>query len=196
MPRGLKIPILFGWLIVTPVLLVASLYQYSFQSRQPIGVVLGTHDGPYALFSAPPPFLNGVSQSFGFGDARSLLIEKFLHSNRSPMQGSGDLIVAAADKYGIDWRLSTAIAFQESNLGKVIPKRSFNAWGWAIYTGQDSGASFMSWPDAIEKVSRGLAREYYARGLRTPKQIQTRYTPGSDGSWADGVQQAMDAIND
>jgi hypothetical protein len=110
------------------------------------------------------------------------------------MQGEGTLIVSTADKYQIDWRLVTAIAFQESSLGKVMPKSSYNAWGWAIFTGKNSGASFDSWQKGIETVSKGVAQDYYARGLKTPKQIMTRYAPSSNGSWADSVQAAMNEI--
>jgi len=195
MPRGLRKALFAGWLIFTPLLLLISLYLYTDTYHNGfVGDVLSTNDNRYALFSAPPPMMGAVSQSFVAGDARVLLVEHFLHAYHSPIQGNGEQIVLMADKYGIDWRLVPSIAFQESSLGRVMPKGSYNAWGWAIFTGQDSGATFKSWPDAIEKVSRGLSRNYYSRGLKSPKQIQSRYAPDSNGSWSQAVQGAMEEI--
>lgn len=186
---------LIGWLIATPATLIASLFVYTKLDRHPVGLILGASDGPDGRFSAPPPSLGGIASSVKAGDARPYQVDKFLRANGSPMTGLGQYLVASADKYHIDWRLTTAIAFQESSLGKILPKGSNNAWGWGIYTGQDSGATFHSWQFAIDNVSQGLAQDYYAKGLRTPKQIQSRYTPGSNGSWAAGVQAAMDGIS-
>ena len=86
-----------------------------------------------------------------------------------------------------------AIAFQESTLGKKMPKNSHNAWGWAIYTGTNSGAKFHDWKFAIETVAKGLKTDYIDRGLNTPEAIMTRYTD-SDGSWAFGVNFAIEEM--
>lgn len=196
MPRGFKTYLLSAWLTMTPVTLLASVFLYTSSMHRAGGAVLSASEGPYNLFAATPPLLGAIAQAVVSGDARPLLIEKFLRKYHSPMQGQGAFFVQMADKYKVDWRLVAAIGFQESNLGKVIPPGSYNAWGWAIFTGKNSGASFDSWPHAIETVTRGIARDYYTRGLKTPKQIQTRYTPGSNGSWADAVQFAMEDIED
>jgi hypothetical protein len=194
MPRGLPLIIISSWLIITPLVLTGSIFLYTKTSHT--GLVLGARSSPDALFTAQPPILGGISQSIKSGDARALLVEKFLHKYHSPMQGNGAFFVEMADQYKVDWRLVAAIAFQESTLGKAMPKGSFNAWGWAVFTGKESGTKFTSWQDAIEKVTRGIARDYYSRGLRTPTQIQTRYTPDSNGSWAEAVQFAMEDIED
>jgi hypothetical protein len=196
MPRGLKLGLLAGWMVVTPLTLAGSAYFYVIITHPSLGFVLGAKESPYTLFSQQPPYLTGVGQDITPSDARGLLVEKFLRKYHSPMQGSGAFFVEMADKYRVDWRLVPAIAFQESNLGKVIPQGSFNAWGWAVFTGKNSGVYFDSWPHAIETVTRGIARDYYSRGLKSPKQIQTRYTPGSNGSWAEAVQFAMEDIED
>src|SRR3989338_1998800 len=116
---------------------------------------------PYNLYSATPSVINDVVISFSKGDARPLLLDKFFSRYHSPLAGHGEKIVNAADKNGIDWRLIPGIAFQESNLCSKIPKKSYNCWGWAIYTGKLSGAAFQSYDDAIEKIYLGLKREYY-----------------------------------
>lgn len=131
--------------------------------------------------------------SIGKSDSRPVIVNNFLSKHNSPMQGLGNVFVSVADKYGIDYRLLPAIAFQESTLGKKIPKNSHNAWGWAIYTGTSSGAKFHDWQYAIETVAKGLKTDYIDRGLATPEAIMTRYTD-SDGSWAFGVNFAINEM--
>lgn len=194
MPKAyLLLPI---FLVVTPLVLVGSLLTLSTRAGGNFGLVLGARDSRYDAFAQTPPTLGNEGFSIQTGDARPLLVEKFLHMNRSPMEGLGAYFVEMADKYGVDWRLVPAIGFQESNLGKKIPKGSYNAFGWAIYTGKLSGAEFDSWQHAIETVTRGIATQYYSRGLKSPQQIQTRYAPDSNGSWADGIQFAMYDLED
>lgn len=110
------------------------------------------------------------------------------------MIGMGKTFVFEADRYGIDWKLLPAIAFQESSLGKNIPKNSYNAFGWGVYSGENSGASFTSWQDAIEKVARGIKERYISKGLTSPEAIMTRYTPNDDGTWVFAVKTAMDEM--
>lgn len=131
--------------------------------------------------------------SIGKSDSRPVIIDNFLSRHNSPMQGLGSIFVSVADKYGIDYRLIPAIAFQESTLGKNMPKNSHNAWGWAIYTGANSGARFHDWEFAIETVAKGIKTDYIDRGLTTPEAMMTRYTD-SDGSWAFGVNFAINEM--
>jgi hypothetical protein len=39
----------------------------------------------------------------------------------------------------------------------------------------------------METVAKGLKENYVDKGLITPKQIMSRYTPSSNGSWEKGV---------
>ena len=137
-----------------------------------------------------PSVISGIKTN----DGRGVIVDNFLRKNGSPMVGMGSTFVFVADKYGIDWKLLPAIAFQESNLGKKIPKGSYNAWGWAVYSGTLSGVRFDSWEHAIETVAKGIKERYISQGLTTPEAIMTRYTPGSDGSWAYAVRVAMDEM--
>jgi hypothetical protein len=50
---------------------------------------------------------------------------------------------------------------------------------------------FGSYPEAIETITRTLATNYIAGGLNTPDQIMKKYTPSSNGSWANGVNYFM-----
>lgn len=126
------------------------------------------------------------------GDARSLLIENFFRAYHSPMQGLGSKIVQTADTYGLPFGLLPAIAQCEGNLGKVMPHGSFNTWGWAIYG--ERVHKFKSWDEAIEKVSSGLRKNYFDKGLNSPEEIMKKYTPSSNGSWADCVSQFLEEL--
>lgn len=130
----------------------------------------------------------------GKGDSRTVIVDNFLARHGSPMSGLGTVFVSTADKYGLDYRLLPAIAFQESTLGKFIPRNSHNAWGWAIYTGAQSGAKFKNWQQAIDVVAQGLKYDYIDRGLHTPEAIMGRYADSPDGSWAFGVNFAIDEM--
>jgi len=105
------------------------------------------------------------------------------------MTGLGKDIVTSADKYNLPYSLLPAIAQCEGNLGKRTPEGSFNTWGYGIYG--DKVLKFQSWEEGIEKVSQGLRKNFLDKGLTTPDQIMTKYTPSSNGSWADCVDQFL-----
>jgi hypothetical protein len=96
-----------------------------------------------------------------------------------------------ADTHKIDYRLIVAIARQESNLCKRIPKDSYNCWGYGIYG--DRVTYFDDFPHGIRKEAE-LLSSYKRSGLVTPDQIMVKYTPpsaNSDGAWAKGVNNFM-----
>jgi len=128
------------------------------------------------------------------GDARPILIRRYLEKYHSPLTPYADFIFAVSQKYGLDYRLLVAIAQQESNLCKKIPPNSHNCWGWGIHS--RGTLKFSSYPEAIEAVAKGLRKDYLDKGLLTPEQIMTKYTPLSNGSWAFGVNQFMKEIEE
>lgn len=132
-----------------------------------------------------------VDTSILAGDGRVAIVDKFLRKYDSPMVGHGKDFVAAADHYELDWRLLPAIAFQESNLGKKIPRGSHNPFGWAIYTGNNSGVGFDTWPESIFTVASGMKKYYIDSGLTTPEAIAIRYTENANPSWIYAVKSAM-----
>jgi hypothetical protein len=149
-----------------------------------------------------------VAASFGTGrilgtnviaaDSRALLLESFLTQYHSPLAPYADLIVRHADENGIDFRLTVAIAMCESNLGKHMPTQdSYNAWGIAVYTGQQSGAAFEDWPHAIEWVSRYIKEHYYNKGIIDLKDIGAIWAPPSvekGYSWTNCVDSFQKSI--
>ncbi len=112
-------------------------------------------------------------------------LEGFFKKHDSPLFDHAEFIVRTADKYKLDYRLVPAIAMQESTLCKNIPKNSYNCWGWGIYGNKIT--RFESYEQAIETVSKGLKENYIDQGLVTTYQIMQRYTPSSNGSWANAV---------
>lgn len=66
-----------------------------------------------------------------------------------PLAGTGEAFASVALRYGLDPRISPAIASIESTRGKNC-FRAYNAWGW-------TGESFSSWTEAIEAHVRYLA---------------------------------------
>ncbi len=133
-------------------------------------------------------------------DARELLIKSFItkFQPNSPMMPFTTAFVTAADTYQIDYRLIPAIAMCESNLGTHIPAHdSFNAWGIAVYTGQQSGKMFNDWNHAIDWVGKYIREKYYNRSITNLTEIGAIWAPPSvmkDNSWAKCVQGFMDQI--
>jgi hypothetical protein len=128
------------------------------------------------------------------GDSRPLILKKYLEHYNSPMADYADYIFKVSQENGLDYRLLIAIAQQESNLCKKIPENSYNCWGWGIHS--QGTLRFDSYEESIKTVAEGLKENYIDQGLREPEEIMKRYTPSSDGSWARGVRQFMDEMEE
>lgn len=198
-----KALIVVWWFPVTFVLIIINLSLLSMSSlRQPVITDVPLSTSPIVEDNFQITASAGTAQVLGTqvvaGDARSFLLGSFLERHRSPMSPYAGDIVENADRYGIDFRLVTAIAMCESNLGKRMPKKdSYNAWGIAVYTGQTNGATFHSWPQAIEWVSRYIKEKYYDRGLTDLREIGEVYAPPSvnnDYSWTNCVSTFQNSI--
>jgi len=136
--------------------------------------------------------LKGVKSIVEREDARAELVAKFLERYNSPLQPYayfGQLFVQLADKHDFDFRLLPAIAMQESNLCKNIPPESYNCLGFGIH--ERGTLAFENFDANFERAARELKMYYIEEGLTTPQEIMTKYTPSSDGSWADSVNQWM-----
>jgi hypothetical protein len=175
------------FLAVTPVALGASLYslvslpKHEFALKMPVtGVKI------FASLPSDTPTVSGVAST---GDARSEIVRQYLERYNSPLASYADFIVTVADEFKIDFRLTTAIAQQESNLCKIIPPNTFNCWGWGIHSQGTLG--FASYEEGIRTVTMGLSSNYINKGLITPEEIMGKYTPLSNGSWAHGVSQFL-----
>ncbi len=146
----------------------------------------------YTIFNSQPPVLGTSDAKILGADGKAAIIQQYLARHHSPLAPYAQKIVDEAEKYDLDWRLTTAICMQESNCGKSIPFDSNNAWGWAIHSTYTK--YFETWETAIETVTKGLKTDYIDRGLTTPYQIMTRYCPLSvakGGTWAKAVEYFM-----
>lgn len=152
---------------------------------------------PYQMYKALPGsgFSNTQKAEIGKSDARPVIIASFLKERKSPLAPLSEEFVKVADRYELDFRLLPAIAMQESNGGKKLPKNSFNPFGYGIYG--DKVLRFASFQEAIDRVGKGLKRDYLDQGLENPHQIMAKYTPPSlqkGGAWALGVSAFMEQL--
>jgi hypothetical protein len=133
---------------------------------------------------------NDTAQLASFGpiliDNRVQTLRAFLHEYDSPLEAEAGTFIREADKNALDWRLVAAIAGTESTFGQHVPSYSFNAWGWGIPTGAQSGIGFTSWNDGIATVSRGLKENYINKGAATLDEIGEMYA--ASPMWAVHVQ--------
>lgn len=144
------------------------------------------------VFASLPTNLPSVGGEATALDARPELVRQYFEYWGSPLVPYAGLVVETADRYQLDYRLTTAIAQQESNLCKFIPPGTNNCWGWGIHSAGTLG--FDSFEEGIEIVSKGLREEYLNKGYETVEEIMSKYTPLSNGSWAAGVTKFMAEI--
>lgn len=161
---------------------------------------------PQPLAAVPQPILitipqpnqdtigqvKGVETVLEVGDGRAEVVARFLERYKSPLQPYdhyGEVFVKIADTYGFDFRLLPAIAMQESNLCKSIPPDTFNCLGFGIH--ERGTLAFESFEANFDRAGRELKKYYIDIGLTTPDLIMTKYTPSSNGSWANSVNQWM-----
>jgi len=149
------------------------------------------------LFGVVPEFASSIGFTHGRSDERAQKLERYLIYQGSPMAGHAETFIRVTDACPMDWALLPAIAGKESAFGRLIPPGSYNAFGWAVYTGQQTGAVFENWDHAIERVGQGLCDNYIKQGRVTPEQIEQLYTPLSaqtHGGWRAHVTRLMDQI--
>ena len=176
--------------IITPLTLTVSIFSILSLPQTQMPTVRPASG--QRLFASLPANAAAVSEMVVPGDARNEIIRQYLNRYQSPLAPLAEKIVAEADKNGLDFRLTTAIAQQESNLCKNIPAGSYNCWGWGIHKKGTLG--FTSFAQGVEVVTRGLANEYLAKGYVSIEEIMHKYTPASNGSWADGVNEFLNEM--
>lgn len=191
-----NITLIIIFFLVTPITLGVSIFSlYSFsnsnsQNQTPESSISRPFSNRgVSIYASLPATSFEMSSSIGASDARPEILKQYLAHYSSPLVPLAETIVKTADMYQEDFRLIVAIAQQESNLCKVIPEDTYNCWGWGIHSKGTLG--FTSYAEGIETVSKGIKEEYIDKGLSTPEQIMSKYTPLSNGSWAAGVSQFM-----
>ena len=191
-----RLSLVLGWWLSANLVLAITLMSYfklnllAPVSLRPQANRLVTEVG--SAHAVNPQVLGALAYQVKTEDAVPEIIKAYLTKYNSPLLPHADYLVNAARSYRIDPRLLVAIAQQESNLCKKIPDDSFNCWGWGIHS--RGTLKFTSYEEAIDAVVKGLAKNYFGEGLTTPEAIMGIYTPLSDGSWARGVQQFIEAM--
>lgn len=103
--------------------------------------------------SAGPVLVDGMTQA-----ERAAKIDAFYTVRGNlPLAGYGLVMVQAADKYEVDWKLVAAIAYNESTAGlhECPPKngvKTYNSFGHGGCT-----RTFKSYEEAIDTVTRNVA---------------------------------------
>ena len=128
-------------------------------------------------------------------EARLMILHDFLASYHSPLVPYASFILETSEKYGLDWRLLTAISGNESLFGRVTPPNCYNAWGWGIHS--RGTLCFSNWEEGIETVAEGLKENYIDQGFVTVEQIMMKYAPVSvanGAGWNDSINFFMDRL--
>ncbi len=196
-----KIAVLFTFYIFLNILnifLIEKAYAY-LETRRDFATVLGeitdrknNSDNYQFTASYKAEESKGFETEIKPGDARAANLKAFFRKYNSDLYNHANKIIEEADKYQFDYRLLPAIAMQESNLCRHIPENSFNCWGWGIYG--TTVTRFESYDEAIETVSKGIKDHYIDEGLVTASAIMKKYTPPSQGSWQNGVNTFLKAL--
>lgn len=187
--------LVFSFFTLTPLVLLVSLFSLfslTKYNHKEEGEVLGINiinPSGVKVFASLPTDLAATSGHVVSSDARKEILKQYLTYYKSPLAPYAEKIVKEADENDLDFRLIVAIAQQESNLCKVIPHGSYNCWGWGIHSKGTLG--FSSFEEGIETVSKGLKENYIEKGYKTVEDIMSKYTPLSNGSWANGVNQFL-----
>lgn len=187
-----KVILLLSFFFVTPfIFVIAVIYLLIISYHKPGRLYYANKNfnKSYSYAALPLTNTNFLSATVYSQEGREEMLRQFLNRYSSPLEPYAGFIIETADKYGLDFRLIPAIAMQESNLCQKIPANSHNCWGFGIYG--STVTRFENYPSAIETVTRTLAVKYKDKGLVTPEQIMSMYTPSSNGSWARSVNHFM-----
>lgn len=143
------------------------------------------------IFANTSKVLGIASQEMLERDARPLIIDEYLTSIGAPMAGTGNFMVAEADRLGLDWTWIPAICMVESNCGKSIPPDSFNPFGYGVLDDGQVLMRFASWEESITAEAIYLKKEYFDKGYTNEKEVMSKYCPvsiGKGGAWAKAVE--------
>lgn len=190
----------YSWMLLTvgvTLVSAASIHYWGIKRAQPLKIAQSSNDSLEnsqnlgTAFSSKGSVL-GTQTILETTDARPLIIAEFLERHNSPLiphDYYGKKLVEIADTHGIDFRLLPSIAMQESNLCKSIPEGTFNCLGFGIHS--KGTLAFDSYEANFDRAGRELKAFYIDKGRLTPEDIMRKYTPGSNGSWAESVNQWM-----
>lgn len=189
----------FSWLLLScsAVFVGSSAYSFYFmpaQTNAPSRFELAQEEQQKTQIQEPSSNNQQLVQTvIESADARAAIVAKFLERHNSPMKPYdyyGRKIVEISDLYQFDFRLLPAISMQESGLCKnTNPGAPHNCLGFGIH--KSGTLDFESYEAGFERAGRELKAYYIDKGLTTVELIESKYTPSSNGSWANSVNQWM-----
>src|SRR3972149_12145841 len=108
---------------ITPLVIAVSLFSLFTLRTRPATPLAQSNliESPKAgvkVYASLPSFLPTVSGYATTQDARGEIVRQYLGYYESPLEPFASEIVESSDRYGLDYRLTTAIAPQESTLCK------------------------------------------------------------------------------
>lgn len=142
--------------------------------------------------------IESVNESIVFdGLTRQELIDKLNRNLNSTISGKGELFADYSLSLGIDPYLAVAIVLHETGCSwncSDLVNQCYNVGGQkggnSCYG--SSYASFSSLDDGIISFLDNLYRNYYAYGLTTPEQINSKYAAST--TWASKINYYMNKI--
>lgn len=194
----------FAWLLISAGVILISIAAVSFfyltkqnpSTGQTSNELLSPLANVDQILEEEPDHFKGEPGVLTFaerGDGRPEIVAKFLERYDSPMKPYdyyGEKLVEVADQYVLDFRLLPAIAMQESNLCKRTHSDApHNCLGFGIH--EQGTLDFDNYLAGFERAAKEIRANYVNEGRITSEDIMKKYTPYSDGSWADSVNQWM-----
>lgn len=201
-----RLVIIFLWLPVTLATLAVTIALQNFRYQQTFTDNLQSfsqyldkwsNTNAYQLYSSLPKVLGATTASITGKDAIPEIVKNYLTKHNSPMTPYAQDLINAGNQYNIDPLLLVAIAQCESNLGKKMPKNCNNPFGWGIHS--KGTLCFPTWKEGFYTVAKGLRDKYFNKGLNSPTELMTYYTPPAlekGGSWAKCVNQFLDDLKE
>jgi len=184
------LPVLF--FLLTPITLLSSVALYSYHTHKGTNLALNLIDDRHIAYAALPGTTNVFEGSATLNDSRIDLLQNFLVTYHSKLAPFSSELVTKADKYGIDYRLLTAVAMQETTLcQKTLSSAPYNCWGFGIWGKKVT--NFTSFSDAIEIISKYFGNKK-SQGVSTLDSIGKIYNPGNTNSWKENVALFMSQI--
>jgi hypothetical protein len=142
------------------------------------------------ISSAVLVFLSGTTKVQAQSDEHQIAqMRVVLTKYNSPMVGLEDVLIATAQKYGLDWTLLAAIAGTESSFARRMPAQCINPYGWGIYG--SNKICFKTLEDSIEGVASGLAKKY---NISSVESIARTYNKVSTEGWVSHTRFFMNKI--
>ena len=183
-----KLLLLIGFFTATPAIIIFAAFFLLFFLQQQTNMLGFFSTSKPIAYAALPSNVNVVSDSVQQEDGRIARVSTFLASFNSPLTPYASLIVADADKYGIDYRLLPAIGAQESGECNKEISGTHNCWGYGIYGKKVT--IFDSYDQGIDTITRYFAKKK-ENGVNTLEEIGSIYNPTDHNSWQAHVASFM-----